>query len=164
MNPDQCLGLRPTAPPSTLPPVLRDRVVLQVGVSESVASLHNHAAYLFANNTGVQVYVFIKIWNQRVDSTRAVCVAVYRRGHLVPVQLMSIGDAAPKPQFMQFFRNQFPNQQLPDLENFNVVPTNDNANLFSVTILGAWILPEVTPALDDLIIDCSRMVGLIRYM
>jgi hypothetical protein len=95
------------------PPVLRDRLVLQIGVAESVASLHSHAAHLFANHTGVQVYVFIKIWKQRVNTTRAVCIAVYRRASLVPVQLMSVGDAVPGRQFMQFFTNQFPNPTAP---------------------------------------------------
>jgi hypothetical protein len=47
--------------------VASDMLVVQVGVSESVASLHSHAAHTFANNTSVQVYIFIKVWKRRVD-------------------------------------------------------------------------------------------------
>jgi hypothetical protein len=163
MNADQCLGLKPTPPP-TLPPVLRDRLVLQVGVSQSVASLHSHAAHLFANNTGVQVYVFLKIWERRADWTRAACAAVYRRGQASPMQLMSIGDVPPTEHFLQFFTSHFPNLQLPEIQNLNVIPATNNADLFSITIPGAWILPSANPALADLVINCSGMADLIKYM
>jgi hypothetical protein len=164
INPDFCLGLMPTAPPNTVDPAFRDRLVIQVGVSESVASLHGHAAHIFANNTAVQVYMFVKIWKRRKNYTRAVCIALYHRGGDSPIQLMSIGDAEPNLQFQQFFENQFPDVQLPTIQNLNVFPSNVNANLFEITIPGAWILSDADPPLADLVFDCSNMVALIRYM
>lgn len=58
INPDQGLALRN-------PAVLNAqmfRLIVQVGFSESVASLHGHAVNFFAPNSGVQVYVFLKIY------------------------------------------------------------------------------------------------------
>ena len=77
---------------------------------------------------------------------------------------MSIGDAPPTEHFLQFFTSQFPTLQLPAIQNLNVVPANNNADLFSITIPGAWILPGANPALADSIIDCSGMADLIKYM
>jgi hypothetical protein len=163
INPDFCLGLKPNVP-SNLAPALRDRLVIQVGVSESVASLHGHAAHIFANNTAVQVYMFVKIWKKRKNDTRAICIALYRRGREYPEQLMSIGDAEPTNQFLLFFENQFPDVELPTIQNLNISPTKLNANLFEIRIPGAWILSDANPSLADLIFDCSDMVALIRYL
>jgi hypothetical protein len=164
MNADQCLILKPnsSSPPDPSHADLH-KLVLQVGYSESVASLHGHAAYLFANSTGVQVYMFCKIWKIRRNHTRAACIAVYRRGQDIPVQFMSIGDAAPTPHFEEFYRNRFPNVQLPGIQNLNIAPGNNNAHIYSFTIPGSWILPDAAPALADLNIDCSRMVSEIQY-
>jgi len=161
MNPDQCLGLNPRRVPASVSPAHRDRLVVQVGVSESVASLHSHAAHLFATNTAVQVYLYIKIWPKRRNLTRAACVAVYRRGQACPVQLMSIGDASPTDHFQQFYAVQSPGVLLPAIQNLDVVPASHNANLFAITIPGSWILPGVVPALADLVIDCSSLEDLV---
>jgi hypothetical protein len=129
-----------------------------------VASLHSHADHLFASNTGVQVYLFIKIWKQRVDSTRAACLALYRRAHAYPVELMSFGDASPTHHFRQFFSNLFPNVQVPEIRNLQMIPTNENEDLFSLTIPGDWILPGANPALADLRIEFSQIVDLVRFL
>jgi hypothetical protein len=163
INADQSISFIPTTLP-TPPTSQLNRLILQVGYTESVASLHSHADHLLAGNTEVQVYIFIKIWKRRVDLTRAICVAIYQRGQPFPRRLISVGDAAPTPHFLQFFQNRFPNQEIPEIENFDIVPANTNLNLFSFSIPGAWILPEVTPMPADLVIDCSRMARIIKFM
>jgi hypothetical protein len=71
-----------------------------------------------------------------VNQRRAACIALYRSGQEVPVQFLSIGDTAPTSRFEQFYQSQFPNVQLPEIQNLNVVPGNNNANMYSIIIPG----------------------------
>jgi hypothetical protein len=83
------------------------RLIVQVGFTESVRSLHEHAANFFAANSGVQVYPFVKIYSRRVDQTRAMAVVVYHRNQAHPVSFLSCGDAPLHPSFLQFYSAQF---------------------------------------------------------
>jgi hypothetical protein len=63
--------------------------VVQVGFTESVASLHSHADHFLVENSNVQVYIFVRIWKKREGFKQAICIAIYQRGQLLPERLIA---------------------------------------------------------------------------
>ncbi|RIA87886.1 hypothetical protein C1645_853435 [Glomus cerebriforme] len=54
-------------------------VVVEVGLSEGVKSLHSKARKYLSQRTTIQVYIAVKIFSRRRDGTRALIAFVYER-------------------------------------------------------------------------------------
>jgi hypothetical protein len=146
INPDLCLRLRN---PAVLNAQMY-RLIVQVGFTESVASLHVHAVNFFAANSGVQVYVFVRIYERRANQTRAMVAAVYHRNQAHPVSFLSCGDAPLHYTFLRYYTTQFLGVVLPVIQQNGVPPTPANANQFVVNIPGNVIDPTMNPGLPPL--------------
>jgi hypothetical protein len=104
INPDQGLQLRnPAAWNAQM-----YRLIVEVGFTESLQSLHGHAVNFFAQNSG-QVYVFVRIYGRRANQTRA----MVHRNQAHPVSFLSCGDAPLHFTFLQYCTAQFPGVVLP---------------------------------------------------
>jgi hypothetical protein len=136
INPDQGLQLRPAPQVKN---ALMYRLIVQVGFSESLRSLHGHAANFLSPNTGIQVYLYVKIWKKRADGTRAIVAVVYYRNQAHTITFLSCGDAPLYPSFSQFYSQLFPR-----------VHIQQNADQFILNIPGNIIDPSIDPAYPDL--------------
>ncbi len=157
INTDQGLALRTPA----LLNAQMFRLIVQVGFTESVRSLHEHAPNFFAANSGVQVYVCVKIWKKRVDQTRAIVAVVYHRNQTHPVSILSCGDAPVHNSFLQFYTVQFAGVVLPPIQQNGVPPTPANANQFILNIPGNIIDPNMNPVLPPLQLKFDELYGRI---
>jgi hypothetical protein len=136
-------------------------LIVQVGFTESVRLLHELAANFFAANSGVQVYVFVKIWKKRVDQTHSIVAVVYHRNQAYPVSILSCGDAPVHHSFLQFYMVQFAGVVLPPVQQNGVPPTPANANQFILNIPGTVIDPNMNPLLPPLQLKFGDLCGKI---
>jgi hypothetical protein len=139
------------------------RLIVQVGFTESVRSLHGHALHFFGPNSGVQVYLFLKIWKKRADDTRAMAAVVYHRTQDHPISFLSIGSAALHSTFLQFYTRLFPGVLLPPIQQNGVTPAASNSEKFAILIPGNVIDPNMDLPLPDLQLDlsdlCDRIIS-----
>src|SRR5690606_17134331 len=70
--------------------------VFEVGVSESVGSLHDLASQYFGPRTTIRASLAIKVWEARPDGTFAALALLYLRSNApntTPAQVISFGTA-----------------------------------------------------------------------
>ena len=68
-------------------------MVVEIGVSESLPSLHSLARGYFAAITTIEVYLAIKVFPRRANGTRAMVALLYLRPSVVPTLVKSFGTA-----------------------------------------------------------------------
>ncbi|GBB92081.1 hypothetical protein RclHR1_01960031 [Rhizophagus clarus] len=90
-------------------------VVMEVGLSEGVNSLHTLARSYFSVRTDIQIYLAIKIYSRRRNGTRAMVAFLYQRSNFDgrPILVKSFGTAPLRWNTLRFFRNMdVPNQAI----------------------------------------------------
>ncbi|GBC03828.1 hypothetical protein RclHR1_05350002 [Rhizophagus clarus] len=84
-------------------------VVIEVGVSEGLASLHSLTSRYFSMRTTIRIYLAVKIFGRRRDVTRAMVAFLYQRLNqglpILPIVIKSFGTAPLHHNTVKFFRN-----------------------------------------------------------
>jgi len=101
-------------------------VVVEVGMSEGLKSLHSKARRYFLPRTTIQVYIAIKIFNSRRDGTRVLVAFVYERANPGrPILVKSFGTAAMHIVTLRFFRRRrVPDQDITGVGRHMAPPCN----------------------------------------
>ena len=86
-------------------------LVIEVGFTESLQSLHELAADFFSPRTTIRLYLAIKIFSRRVNGTRPMLALLYRRPNPVPANplpsiVKSFGTAPLSSQSLAYLRSQ----------------------------------------------------------
>ncbi|CAG8543646.1 3866_t:CDS:1 [Ambispora leptoticha] len=76
--------VQPLLVPVVLPTVMDPRMVLEIGKTESLQSLHDLPGDYFSAGTNIQVYLGIKVWPRRVNGTAAMLALLYLRNNVIP--------------------------------------------------------------------------------
>jgi hypothetical protein len=148
-------------------------VVVEVGVSQSLTSLHSRAAIFLSPQTTIQIYIAIKPYPRRGDNTMVMIALMYRRplqdnAQPQPSAKISFGTAEPRgdtqnrlqqfgganPRGLGFgdsplTQRGMPLYQLviPKEDLFHGVPEGDMPKRCSVS---EWLYPKVTDWIIDL--------------
>jgi hypothetical protein len=148
-------------------------VVFEVGVSQSLQSLHECAAAYLSSQTSIQIYVALKLYPPRQDNTMVMIALMYRRppqpnirpqpnvkisfGTAAPylrtqARLQGLGGAAPVGLGFgdaPLTQRGMPLYQLviPKEDLFHGVPDNEMPKR---CFLSEWLFPKVTDWIIDL--------------
>ncbi|GBB95729.1 hypothetical protein RclHR1_00260034 [Rhizophagus clarus] len=101
-------------------------VVVEVGLSEGLKSLHSKARRYFIPRTTIQIYIAVKIFNPRRDGTRVLVAFVYERANPErPILVKSFGTAAMYISTLKFFRRRrVPDQDITGVGRHTAPPCN----------------------------------------
>jgi Uma2 family endonuclease len=156
--------------PRNLPPPLPGRacnsrgsayptLVLEVGNTESISSLHGLAPFYLSPRTTIMIYLAIKLYSPRQDGTRAMVVMLYQRSSPtpnIPTRVISFGDAPIHTTAMNFFTNtvRIPGASVTGFGRFGAPPCNaPNLPMYQLQIPAAEIFHRSPTTLPSLTFD-----------
>ncbi len=119
-------------------------VVVEVGLSEGLESLHSLAGRYFSVRTTIQVYIAIKIFGYRRNGTRTLVAFVYEHtspNPRRPILIKSFGTASMHRRSVRFFiRKGIPNHNITGFGRFSAPPCNGSGiQIYQINIPAAAI-------------------------
>jgi hypothetical protein len=100
-------------------------MVVEVGYSESLKSLHELAVHYFSARTTIRLYLAIKIFGRRQNGTKALLALLYTRPNPLPTSVISFGTAPLANVTLGYLRRQgIPNNTITGFGRFGAPACN----------------------------------------